>query len=68
MDLAIFTHEIPKISPLQIRTDMPLEDTVSLQVALVNLGKSNVNLQKCFLLQLNPNLDNFSSQSVSRSR
>lgn len=66
MDLAIFTHEIQ--FPLQIRTDMPLEDTVSLQVALVNLGKSNVNLQKCFLLQLSSNFDNFSSQSVSRSR
>lgn len=66
MDLEIFTHEIQ--FPLQIRTDMPLEDTVSLQVALVNLGKSNTKLQKCIFAELNPNLDNFSSQSVSRSR
>lgn len=41
--LTIFTHLIHEIFLLQIRTDMPLEDTVSLQVALVNLGKSSVN-------------------------
>lgn len=44
-NLAIFIHAIYEIFRLQIRTDMPLEDTVSLQVALVNLGKSK--LQKC---------------------